>query len=385
MVTLTSIETRQDIFDSATRIKQLTQQPSDFLTDILVQQQQYACIDWICHFGVLNAIPLPPGSVSYSALATKLKLSESTIRSVARMAMTANFLSETPNGELAHNSLSAVFVEDPNLKTWLSYLVNRSVPCMRTYLEATEKWPDSIKGNETAYNIAMKTDLSFFDHLKTNPDLSSEFGRYMKSQSTVHAGASVDHLVTAFDWAALGKAKVVDVGGNSGSASLALARAFPDLHFVVEDLPEPTKNARVQAESLSMDLTGRIEFLEHDFFTPQPVKDADVYLLRMIIHDWPDVDAVRILKELAEVMKEGSRILIMDMVLPSPGTTSSTFEAALRQKDLMMRQVLNAKEREVEDWHMLVEKVDKDLRVMSIRRPQGSQHSIIEIGRSASL
>lgn len=206
-----NIQTRQDIFDSTTRIKQLTQHPSDFMTDILVQQQQFACIEWICHFKVLAEIPLPPGSISYADVATKLQVSESTLRSVARMAMTANFLRETKDRRLAHNSLSAVFVEDASLATWLSYMLNRSVPCMRGFAQATEKWPDSTKGNETAYNVAMNTDLSFFDHLKANPDLSVEFGKYMKSQSTVHAGASVDHLLKGLDWAALGEAKVVDV------------------------------------------------------------------------------------------------------------------------------------------------------------------------------
>lgn len=173
------------------------------------------------------------------------------------------------------------------------------------------------------------------------------------------------------------------VGGNSGSASLALARGFSNLRFVVQDLPEPIHNARLQADSLPADVAGRIEFFEHDFFTSQPVKDADVYLLRMIIHDWADANAVKILKEITEVMKEGSRIVIMDMVLPTPGTSSQTFEAALRQKDLTMRQVLNAKEREVEDWHALIRKVDERLRIVAIRRPEGSQQSIIEISHSA--
>ena len=127
---------------------------------------------------------------------------------------------------------------------------------------------------------------------------------------------------------------------------------------------------------------GRIEFIEHDFFTPQPVKDADVYLLRMIIHDWADEDAVRILKELTKVMKANSRIVIMDMVLPTPGTSSVIFEAALRQKDLTMRQALNAKEREVEDWYKLIRKVDEGLQIVAIRRPEGSQHSVIEIAQS---
>lgn len=211
MVPFPDVETRQEIFDSTTRIKQLTQQPSDFLTEILVQQQQIACIEWICHFKVLAEIPLPVGSISYADVATRLHVSESTIRSVARMAMTANFLYETDDGKLTHNTLSAMFVEDANLATWLSYMLNRSIPCMRRFAQATEKWQDSIRGNETAYNIAMNTDLSFFDHLKANPDLSAEFGRYMKSQSTVNVGASVDHLLKGLDWASLGEAKVVDV------------------------------------------------------------------------------------------------------------------------------------------------------------------------------
>lgn len=404
MVAIANLQTRQDIFDSLTRIKQLTQQPSDFLTNILVQQQQYTCIEWLWNFKVLTEIPLQPGSISYVDVAAKLQILESTLRSVARMAMTADFLCETKDGRLAHTSLSAVFVEDDNLATWLSYLLHSSVPCMRAFTRATERWSDPTKGNETAYSLAMNTDLSFFDHLKANTDLSAEFGKYMKSQSTVHTGASVHHLLKGLDWAALGEAKIVDVsdvfpiffeilasfntaqvGGNSGSASLALAKRFPNLRFVVQDLREPIHSARAQAESLPTDVAGRIEFFEHDFFTPQPVQDADVYLLRMIIHDWADADAVRILKALTEVMKKGSRIVIMDMVLPKPGTDSQTFEAALRQKDLMMRQVLNAREREVEDWHALIRKVDEKLHIVAIRRPEGSQHSIIEISHSTIL
>lgn len=118
--------------------------------------------------------------------------------------------------------------------------------------------------------------------------------------------------------------------------------------------------------------------MEHNFFEPQPVKDADVYLMRMILHDWPDEKAVAILKHLAEAKKDGGRIVIMDMVLPVPGTGSPTLEAALRQKDLTMRQVLQAHEREVEDWHSLVSKADARLRIIAIRQPEGSQYVFSE-------
>lgn len=406
MSPLPSFQQREDIFDAATRIKQLTQQPSDFLTDLLVQQQQFACIQWICHFKILSNISLPPRAAPYAEVARNAGVPEATLRSVARMAMTANFLGETTEGHLSHNSLSAALVEDPNLLTWLSYMVNRTVPCMAAFVQATEKWPNSTKGNETAYNIAMKTELPFFDHLKSSPELGAEFGAYMKSQASVHSGASVNHLLHGFDWQALGKAKVVDVsiiyiyiyisslragenlltrilqvGGGGGDASIALAKEYPQLHFVIQDLAHSGETARAKIEALPENVARRLQFQEHDFFTAQPVTDGDVYLLRMIIHDWPDADAVKILRNLVHVMKAGSRLVIMDMVLPAPGSGPRTFEAALRQKDLTMKQVLNAREREVEDWSSLIHQVDSRLKIVAIRRPEGSQHSIIEISR----
>ena len=136
---------------------------------------------------------------------------EAILKSVAKMAMTANFLRETNEGELAHNPLSACFVKNSDLYTWLRYMVNRTALVMAAFVKATEKWGGSLKGNETAYNIAMDTDLSFFDHLKSSPELGKEFGAYMKSQASAFTGTSVDFLSRGFDWASLEEATVVDV------------------------------------------------------------------------------------------------------------------------------------------------------------------------------
>lgn len=64
-------------------------------------------------------------------------------------------------------------------------------------------------------------------------------------------------------------------------------------------------------------LTERVTFQVHDFFTPQPVS-ADVYLLRFILHDHPDAQAVKILQNLLPVMKKGSRVILNEGVLPEP-------------------------------------------------------------------
>ncbi|KAM0438573.1 hypothetical protein ACHAPT_001325 [Fusarium lateritium] len=369
---------RDAIIEHAAQLKHLVHDPNSFLTELVVQQQQYHCIGWLCHFDVLSHIPLPPSSLSYADVSAKAGVPTSTLRSVARMAMTAGLLCEDRDGSLSHNALSASFVKNPHMRVQLLHMFNQTVPIMEKLAQATEKWGSTTAPNETAYNLVHQTDLPFFEHLKSRPDLNEGFDAFMKSRAVSHTGSNVEHLLEAFDWKALGEAKVVDVGGSSGSTATTLAIAYPKLNLVVEDLPGPIKNARSRVLELSEDVRSRIEILDYDFFTPQPVKGADVYLLRTIIHDWPDADAIKILRGIVEAMGPSSRLLIMDMVLPSPGSGSRTFEAALRQKDLTMIQAFNAKERETEEWRALLSKADPRLTIRAIERPAGSELSVIE-------
>lgn len=123
----------------------------------------------------------------------------------------------------------------------------------------------------------------------------------------------------------------------------------------------------------------RIRFQGQDFFTPQAIKDADVYLLRMILHDWPYTQAVTILRHLVDALKPGARLIIMDTVLPRPGSIRATQEAVLRVRDLTMWQAFNSKERELDDWMALFAAVDPMLRIKAVVQPPGSSMAIMEV------
>lgn len=73
-----------------------------------------------------------------------------------------------------------------------------------------------------------------------------------------------------------------------------------------------------------------MEFQVHDFFTPNPVSTADVYLLRHILHDWGDKYAIEILRNISRVMKQSARILIVDAVMPQPGSIPWQLERMFR-------------------------------------------------------
>lgn len=54
---------------------------------------------------------------------------------------------------------------------------------------------------------------------------------------------------------------------------------------------------------------------DYNFLTPQPVKDADVFLLRNILHDWPDKYCLQILKHLREAASPGTQLLVVDNLM----------------------------------------------------------------------
>ncbi|KAL2061151.1 hypothetical protein VTL71DRAFT_7424 [Oculimacula yallundae] len=376
------LSARQTIVSAATNIQQLLTEPAEYLPGLQVHYQHLSCLRWLCHFNVLACIPLT-GSVPYSEIATIASVPETQLKSVCRMAMTSNLLCEPKEGEVAHNVVSRTFVSNPGLVDWALFMTQFSMPTAAKMVEATEKWGDTSKKNETAFNIAMDTELPLFDFVKKSPEMTKQFAGYMRNVQSSEK-THIRHLVSGYNWKSLGTALVVDVGGSTCSSSIALATAFPDLRFVVEDLPETVENSNHILAPLPESIRARITTCGHNFFTPQPVTTAQVYLLRMILHDWPAAEAVTILSNHLEVLKANpsARLLIMDTVLPVSGSVSKNEEALLRVRDLAMVQAFNSKERELEEFQDLFLKTrdaEGGLVLKNTFRPVESVMTIMEV------
>lgn len=106
---------------------------------------------------------------------------------------------------------------------------------------------------------------------------------------------------------------LVDIGGGQGQDLLAFRSAFPDLpgRLILQDLPHVIADAEIP--------DGVIESQGYDFFTEQPVKGARGYMLRTVLHDWPDNEVVKILSRVREAMSEESVLLIVEKVIPETG------------------------------------------------------------------
>lgn len=177
-----------------------------------------------------------------------------------------------------------------------------------------------------------------YEELAKHPEREKRFANAMSSYNRRPDRQPV-HVLESFPWESLGTGLVVDVGGSHGAFSVAIARKFPSLHCIVQDRPEVV---RVGQSRLDADLRDRVTFMEHDLFTEQPVKNADVYYFRFILHVWSDSYAVRILRSLIPALKDKARIVISDIVLPEPGGVSVYQEREYRYvTDLVTGESLN--------------------------------------------
>ncbi|KAL7623779.1 hypothetical protein AAE478_005332 [Parahypoxylon ruwenzoriense] len=372
---------RQNLIAASLELLQLAIGPSEFLPNLATGFQYLSCLHWLCQYDIFHLVPLN-GSISYAELAAAAGVPEQRLKSIVRMAMTNTLFREQPDGKhISHSATSALLARNGDLYAYATYMCAKSAPTAMHMAAAHQKWgPASMRTYETAYNVAFDTDLPFFDHISRDEAKMAEFARYMRNVRSSE-GVDLKHLVAGFTWQDIGDGGVVvDVGGSTGSAAITLAEAFPHLKFVVQDLPANADNGRKAAESLPENIAPRLMFQGHDFSNPQPVKGADAYLLRMILHDWPDVEAVKILKNIVAAMDEtSSRLLIMDTVLPKPGSVPVSVERIVRVRDLTMMQAFNSKERDLDDWEALLAAVDPKLRLVRVVQPFGSAMSVLEV------
>ena len=120
----------------------------------------------------------------------------------------------------------------------------------------------------------------------------------------------------------------IQFGGSSGHTTLKIADNSEIGKFIVQDFNK--EEVQKAQKSLPEKYHDRVEFMEHDFFKPQPVKGGDAYFLRFILHDWPDQECLEILKNLVPALKNGAKVLISDLVLPEPNTVPNRIEKEMR-------------------------------------------------------
>ncbi|KAI3009319.1 hypothetical protein CBS147346_2210 [Aspergillus niger] len=330
------------------------------------------------HFSIPTLIPLK-SSTSYTTLSSQTNLPERTLRLLLRQSFLNGIFYEPEPDRVAHTASSAALVTNAPFYDWFGHSVEEVFPASAKLAEALERCNQGGIGDgraeDSAFSLAVGDGESVFEFFEKRPDKQRRFRGAMEAVG-MDGGHDLGFVVGGFDWGKVGRGVVVDVGGSSGFLSIALANAYENLSFVVQDYKHTVDEGRA---ALPSHLSERVSFQAHDFFAPQTVA-GDVYLLRHVCHNWSDENAARILRNLVPAMKSSSRILLVEVVTVRPGVVNRVQEKYMRNVDVTLLQMLNTQERSREDWESVVTLADKRLKVLRIHRPEGSWDSIIEIG-----
>jgi SAM-dependent methyltransferase len=165
----------------------------------------------------------------------------------------------------------------------------------------------------------------------------------------------VADAAAGYDWT--NATHVVDVGGGTGALLAEVLRGNPGLRATLVDLPDTVR--RGGAYLAERGLAGRCELAGQSFFDPLPT-GGDVYVLSHVVHDWPDDEAVAVLRRCAEAAGESGRVVVIE----GPGTPDND-PAAFAEMNLRMLVLAGGRERDLDDYRALAGA--SGLRVTDIR------------------
>jgi hypothetical protein len=147
-----------------------------------------------------------------------------------------------------------------------------------------------------------------FPHLAAHPELADMVAAAMSSASAMDAAA----VVAAYDFSRF--KLIVDVGGGQGSLLHTILSANPASRGILADQPMVVAGA---TSLRSAAMAARCDVVGVDFFSSVPA-GADAYIMKWVIHDWNDQDALKILKNCRLAIRSDGTLLIIDAVLKPP-------------------------------------------------------------------
>jgi hypothetical protein len=107
---------------------------------------------------------------------------------------------------------------------------------------------------------------------------------------------------------------IVDVGGGHGLLLATILAGNPHLKGTLYDMPHVVAGAH---EGPLKSMMERCTLASGDMFSSVPA-GADAYIMKHIIHDWPDDVCIKILKACRKSVNPGGKLLVVDHVI-QPG------------------------------------------------------------------
>lgn len=202
---------------------------------------------------------------------------------------------------------------------------------------------------------------SIWDYFGEHPDEGARFGEAMREMTVLDLAA----FARAYPWPREGV--ICDVGGGIGTLLAAILERREGARGILVEAPEVLGEAEDFLRSRG--LAERVQRRAGDLFGEIDAQ-ADVYVLKWILHDWSDEACRDILRRVRATMPAGSKVVTIDQHLeryrPSPVSSMA---------DLLMLAVCEGgRERSPEEVHGLM----RDAGLTAGRVRHAGLHMVVE-------
>lgn len=197
---------------------------------------------------------------------------------------------------------------------------------------------ETVRTGSTAFDSIFGEPV--FDYLGKHADESAVFNEGMTGFSSNIAPA----VAEAYNF---GDFKtIVDVGGGHGILLTTILKSHAGVNGIVFDSSHVVVGAEEAIRKAG--LTGRCRIIGGDFFESVP-RGNDAYLMKHIIHDWPDDRATTILRNCRNGVNAAGKLLLVEVVI-APGDTGDLAKII----DLEMLVIASGKERTEAEYRQLL-------------------------------
>jgi hypothetical protein len=268
--------------------------------------------------GCLAKLGLPDmveaGPKSADDLARQIGAHPGALYRLMRATASVGVLAEGPDGKFSQTPLSAVLRSDgkPSLRALAI------MGMLDWHMHGWQRLEYSVRTGKTALDEVYGKPL--WEHFKETPADAQVFNDAMTSLSMMDSPA----VAEAYSFDGIGS--VVDVAGGHGLLLATVLGRNPHLKGTLFDAPHVIAGAQdgplkpFLGRSGPSD-EGRCTLVGGDMFQSVPA-GADAYLMKHIIHDWPDDRCIHLLKLCRKAVNPGGKLLVVDCVI-QPGNDFS--------------------------------------------------------------
>jgi hypothetical protein len=259
---------------------------------------------------------LADGALPVDAIAARTGTHPAALRRLLRGLAAIDILREMPDDRFATTELGDGLRTDAEVPIvgWAAF---NGVPY---HWAAWSALLHSVRTNENAFrHVHGKT---AWEYRAADPEANAVFDGAMTAMSRYF----LPSILAAYDFG--GFPVIADIGGGRGGLLAAILRRCPASRGILFDQP----HVLVAAPELlaANGVADRVELVAGSFFDRVPVV-ADAYLLKDILHDWTDDEAVRLLRVLRGAVPDGASLLVLERLLDADG-----FAAEVTMSDLNM-------------------------------------------------